>query len=104
MVLAVGAIVVVAVALIVVSIVLLFQVLGYVRPKKTEERAESSLKVRKEGGFAGLRDVSNGLHNLLVDAGELSEHLNLDLEDFGVEGWKKQKALTSLLKLSASFI
>ncbi len=93
MVLAFFAVAVVIIAILAAIVYMLFRVLSHVRPKKEEERAEPSNEVAKEGGFAALRDVSNGLHNLLVDASELSEHLNLDLEDFGVEGWKKQKAL-----------
>ena len=64
--------------------------------KGTPERAavaKSDEKAKGKSGFAKLRDLANSLGNLIVDAKEMSESLNLDLEDFGVETWKEQRAL-----------
>ncbi len=90
-----------AIAVLVVLIVLLnFAVIAILllrRGRRSEgglDHAEPSDRVGKRLGFAELRDLSNHLSNKLVDAGELVETLNLDLEDFGVAGWKREKILT----------
>jgi hypothetical protein len=46
-----------------------------------------------KSGFAKLRDLGNSLNNTVVDAHEMVTQLNLDLEDFGVEKWRLEKAL-----------
>lgn len=64
--------------------------------KGTDAPEKAPVRVEQKGersGFAKLRDLSNSLGNLIVDAKEMSEALNLDLEDFGVETWKEKKAL-----------
>ncbi|MCP4678023.1 MAG: nucleotide exchange factor GrpE [Deltaproteobacteria bacterium] len=94
LVLAVGglAAIIVALNLVVISI-LLFRWRKTGEPVDDSEHAEPSDRVRKRAGFAELRDLANQLSNNLVDAGEMVEALNLDLEDFGVEGWRREKAL-----------
>jgi hypothetical protein len=46
-----------------------------------------------KSGFAGLRDLGNAVNNTVVDLQEMVEQLNLDLEDFGVEKWRREKLL-----------
>ena len=57
------------------------------------ERKESGDARKEKSSFAKLRDLANVLNNTVVDAGEMVGQLNLDLEDFGVEKWRREKAL-----------
>ncbi len=56
-------------------------------------RRDTKGKQKDKSKFAELRDLANALTNTVVDASEMLEQLNLDLEDFGVEKWRHEKEM-----------
>ncbi len=82
-----------AAVIILLLVVVLFQLQALKRGAPSRADDDKTEKKREDkSGFAKLRDMANSLSNLIVDAKEMSEALNLDLEDFGVETWKEKKA------------
>lgn len=63
------------------------------RPPAAPGRRDAEGKKKERSKFAELRDLANALNNTVVDASEMIEQLNLDLEDFGVEKWRHEKEM-----------
>jgi molecular chaperone GrpE (heat shock protein) len=63
------------------------------RPEKKSVRKDGNAAQKEKSSFAELRDLALALNNSVVDTGEMMEQLNLDLEDFGVEKWRREKQL-----------
>ena len=87
----VGAVVAAVVSLLMVCIWLQWMILRRLSQDKKAVRKDMGAK--DKSSFAALRELATALNNASVDAHEMIEQLNLDLEDFGVEKWRVEKML-----------